>query len=127
MSWEPREGRSRSIKRAIRNEEFLVAEVDSQVVGFIHFIIHEDVIDGAPNAFITALYTRERFRGGGIGTMLLHRAVTESTASGATFIETSTLHSSAKAFYERHHFKQIFGEIGEVFLELDVKEFLRAP
>jgi GNAT superfamily N-acetyltransferase len=97
-----------------------VAEVSSHIVGFIHFVLHEDIIDGAPNAFITAFYVQEGYRGKGIGVQLLHEAIVASMERGATFIETSTLHSSAKAFYERHGFRQIFGDIGEVFLELDV-------
>ncbi|MDG6981561.1 MAG: hypothetical protein JRN51_10690 [Nitrososphaerota archaeon] len=35
-----------------------------------------------------------------------------SAMRGAAFIETSTLHVGAKAFYERHGFKQTFGDIG---------------
>lgn len=126
LNWDPRQGRIRSVKHAIRDKEFLVAEIRVQVVGFIHFVIHEDVIDGAPNAFVTAFYVQERFRGRGIGAKLLRGAITESAARGAAFMETSTLHSEAKAFYEKRNFRQTFGDIGEVFLELDVDKFLKA-
>jgi GNAT superfamily N-acetyltransferase len=122
QSWKPKTGRSRSIRRAIKRKEFLVAEAGSEVLGFIHFIIHEDVIDGAPNSFITAFYVQKGFRGRGIGTRLLHDAIVESVAHGAVSVETSTIHSSAKTFYEKRHFKQTIGEIGEVFLELDLKK-----
>jgi GNAT superfamily N-acetyltransferase len=126
LTWKPKRGRSRSIRRAIRNNEFLVAERRSRIVGFAHFVMHEDVVDGAPNAFVTALYVRERFRGRGVGTGLLREVILASAARGAVFIETSTLHSSARAFYEKNHFTQTMGDIGEVFLELDVAEFLKA-
>jgi hypothetical protein len=32
----------------------------------------------------------------------------------------------AKELYEKHHFKQTMGDIGEVFLELDIAEYLQA-
>lgn len=121
LNWEPNLGRIRSIKRAIRNDEFVVAESGSTVVGFIHFVIHGDVIDGSPNAFITAFYVQEMFQRRGIGTRLLNEAIAESAKRGATFIETSTIHSSAKSFYEKNGFVQTVGDIGEIFLELDIK------
>ena len=127
LTWAPQSGRIRSIKYAVRDKEFLVAEAGSKIVGFIHFVLHEDVIDGAPNAFITAFYVQEASRDRGIGTKLLHRAVVESMKRGATFIETSTIHSGAKAFYEKRGFAQTVGDIGEVFLELDVSEYREAP
>lgn len=103
-----------------------MADASSTIVGFIHFVQHEDVIDGAPNAFITAFYVQGRYRGKGIGEALLHEAIKASAMKGATFVETSTLHRTAKAFYERHGFKQIFGDIGETFLELDIARYLEA-
>ena len=125
LNWNPKSGRTPSIRRAVRNKEILVAEMQSRVVGFIHFVIHEDIIDGAPNAFITAFYVQKMSRGKGVGTTLLQQAITESTKRGATFIETSTLHSRAKTFYEKRGFSQTMGEIGEAFLELDVTKAKR--
>jgi GNAT superfamily N-acetyltransferase len=94
-------------------------------VGFIHYIIHEDVIGGAPNSFITAFYVQGRFRGRGIGSALLREAVTESAEHGVVNVETSTIHSRAKSFYEKHHFRQVQGDIPETFLDLDVVKFLK--
>ena len=126
LNWEPQWERTASINRSIRNNEFMVAEATSGLVGFVHFVLHEDVIDGAPNAFITAFYIQEGYRGGGIGTAVLRAAIMASAERGAAFIETSTLHASAKMFYERRGFKQVFGDMGEVFLELDVAKYLEA-
>jgi len=102
--------------------EVLVAEVDGKVVGFIHFVMHEDVIDGGPNAFITAFYVSPAHRGKGVGSRLLRAAVADVLERGAVGVETSTIHESAKRLYERHHFKQAKGDIAEVFLELDIDE-----
>lgn len=124
MNWRPPSGRIRSINRAIENNELLVAVIGDMIVGFIHLILHEDMIDGAPNSFITAFYVRKRYRRRGIGTHLLREAVIVSAARGATFVETSTIQSRAKTFYERHGFSQTIGDIGELFLELDVTNYL---
>jgi GNAT superfamily N-acetyltransferase len=88
--------------------------------------MHEDIIDGAPNSFITAFYVSPSHRGKGVGTLLLERAITNSLALGAVGVETSTTQALARKLYEKLHFKQTMGEIGEVFLELDIPEYLRA-
>jgi len=88
--------------------------------------MHEDVIDGDPNSFITAFYVTPPFRRKGIGTLLLKWAIDDSLVRGAVGVETSTIHAEAKKLYERLHFKQTFGDIGEVFLELDLKDYFLA-
>jgi len=91
------------------------------VVGFIHFVIHNDIIDGAPNSFITAFYVSSAHRNIGIGSALLHRVIADSVALGVVEIETSSFHGRARNFYLRHGFKQSRGDINEVFLELGVQ------
>ena len=125
FDWKPKSGRLESIRRAVRKRELLVAEVDSRVLGFIHYVIHEDIIDGAPNSFISAFFVTESYRRRGVGRLLLEKAITDSFARGAVGVGTSTIKASARRLYERHHFKQTMGDIGEVFLELDVDEYLK--
>jgi ribosomal protein S18 acetylase RimI-like enzyme len=127
LKWEPKIGRTKSIRRAIRNREVLVAETSSKVIGFIHFVMHEDVVDGGPNAFITAFCVSPAHRGQGVGSRLLQAAIADSLNRGAVGIETSTTHRSAKKLYERRHFKQAKGDMGEVFLELDIDEYAAEP
>jgi GNAT superfamily N-acetyltransferase len=122
----PSSGRLDSVQRAVRNREIIVAESASKIVGFIHYVMHEDIIDGSPNAFITAFYVSQASRGKGVGSLLLERAIVDSLAAGAVGVETSTIHIRARKLYERHHFKQTVGDIGEVFLELDIPEYLEA-
>jgi GNAT superfamily N-acetyltransferase len=86
--------------------------------------MHEDIIDGDPNSFITAFYVRPTHRRRGIGTLLLDRAIRDSLERGAVGVETSTIHANAKRLYEKMHFKQTIGDIAEVFLELDLTEYL---
>jgi GNAT superfamily N-acetyltransferase len=126
FDWKPSSGRIKSVRRAVRRRELLVAEAGSRVVGFMHYVMHEDIIDGDPNAFISAFYVAKADRGKGVGTLLLEQAITDSLARGAVGLETSTIHIRAKKLYERYHFKQTIGDIGEVFLELDVAEYLQA-
>ena len=126
FDWKPESGRLESVKRAIHHHEILVAQSNKRIVGFIHYMMHEDVIDGGPNAFISANYVSSGHRGRGVGTLLLKEMIKDSLARGAVGVETSTIHARAKKFYERQHFKQTLGDIPEVFLELDIQEYLRA-
>jgi len=104
----------------------LVAQSNKRIIGFIHYIVHEDIIDGGPNAFISANYVAYGHRGRGVGTLLLKEMIKDTLARGAVGVETSTIHARAKKFYEMQHFKQTLGDIPEVFLELDMQEYLRA-
>lgn len=126
FDWKPTSGRLESIQRGIRKRELLVAEADNKIIGFIHYVIHEDLIDGGPNSFISAFYVSKAHRRAGVGTLLLESAIEDSLERGAVGVETSTIHAQAKRLYEKHHFKQTIGDIGEVFLELDIPEYLQA-
>jgi GNAT superfamily N-acetyltransferase len=127
LNWEvPRE---ESVKRAVRNKELLVAHYRGEVAGFIHYVMHEDIIDGGLNCFITAFCVAPEFRKKGVGSKLLLAAIHDAVSRGAVGIETSTASPDARRLYERHHFKQFMGNwtMGEVFLELDMKEYKHKP
>jgi len=124
LEWKvPRES---SIKRAVENKELLVADREGAVIGFIHCVMHEDVIDGGLNAFITCFYVAPEFRNQRIGSLLLERAIDDAVRKGAVGIETSTASPDARRLYERHGFKQFIGKwaMGEVFLELNMEKKL---
>jgi len=125
LDWRPEFGRDRSIQGAITRKELLVAELESRIIGFIHFVLHEDIIDGGPNSFITAFYVSPQYRDKGVGTRLLRKAINDSLENGAVGVETSTIHRKAKILYEKNHFKQTRGDIAEAFLELDIQEHNR--
>jgi len=109
--------RRRSLNGAVSRGELLVTEVEGKVVGLIHSVIHEDIVDGGPNSFITAFYVTPDWRNRGIGSALLRRAIGEALRKGCVGVETSTSSLDARQLYERHCFSQFRGE---VFLELDV-------
>jgi len=116
--------RKESIKRAMKNKELLVADLKGELVGFIHYVMHEDIIDGGLNSFITCFYVAPRFRNKGIGSTLLNSAIEDALDKSAIGIETSTSNPDARRLYEKHHFRQFMGNwtMGEVFLELDMKK-----
>jgi GNAT superfamily N-acetyltransferase len=113
-----------SIRRAINNKELLVADRKGEVMGFIHSVMHEDIIDGGPNSFITCFYVTPEFRNKGVGSRLLGTAINDALDKGAIGIEASTASPDARRFYEKHSFKQFKGKwtMGEVFLELDIEK-----
>jgi len=115
--------RELSIKRAIENKELLVADRKGIVIGFVHYVMHEDIVDGGLNAFITCFYVAPEFRNHRIGSLLLDRVIKDAIRKRAVGIETSTASPDARRFYERHNFKQFLGKwtMGEVFLEFDMK------
>jgi len=120
--------RVESIRRAIEKREILVACQGSKVIGFIHCVLHEDIIDGGPNSFITCFYVAPEFRDKGIGSGLLEEAVKKALDKGAVGVEASTASPDARRLYEAHHFKQFMGNwtMGEVFLELDMDKHGRS-
>jgi GNAT superfamily N-acetyltransferase len=123
LNW--RTPREESIKRAKENKELLVADWKSEVIGFIHWVMHEDIINGGPNSFITCFYVASEFRNNGIGSELLDRAINDALDKGAVGIETSTANPDARRLYETRHFRQFMGNwtMGEVFLELDMEKY----
>ena len=100
LEFTPRWGRTKSIRDSVAKEEILVAVSKFRVVGFIHCVVHDDIIDGGPNAFITALYVTPSCRRKGVGSSLLQHLVAGVTAKGALEIETSTTKRDGRRFYE---------------------------
>lgn len=107
--------------------ELLVADQQGKAIGFIHQVMHEDIIGGGLNSFITCFYVAPEFRSTGVGSGLLRRAIKDALDKGSVGIEASTASPDARRLYERHHFKQFMGKgtMGEVFLELDIEEYER--
>jgi len=75
--------RETSILRAVKNKELLVADCRGKLVGFIHYVIHEDIIDGDPNSFITVLYVIPEYRNKGVGSTLVKAAIADALKRGA--------------------------------------------
>src|SRR5467141_4804001 len=105
FDWKPSSGRLKSVGRAVKKGELLVAATGSRIIGFVHYVMHEDIIDGAPNSFITAFFVTKTHRRRGVGTLLLEEAITDSLARGAVGVETSTIHALARKLYPKTSFQ----------------------
>jgi len=81
--------REESVRRAVKNKELLVSDYKGKLLGFIHCVMHEDIVDGGPNSFITAFFVLPEFRNKGVGSNLLQAAIGEKTLREAPL---STIH-----------------------------------
>ena len=117
--------REASLRRVVKNKELLIANHQGKLIGFIYYVMHEDIIDGGPNSFITAYYVLPEYRNRGVGSRLLQAAIEDALERGALEIEASTADPDARRLYEKHHFKQFMGKwsMGEVFLELNISKY----
>ena len=112
-----RKQRCSVFRDALRRDELIVAEKDRKVVGFVHYVMHNDIIDGGTNAFITAWYVTPSKRREGTGSKLLGKAIEEAVKKGAVGIEASTTNPEAYRLYSKFGFEQFNGEI---FLEMNM-------
>lgn len=102
--------RSASIRKAINNPngELLVAEVDSQIAGFIHQVFFEDPLHAGLNSLVTDLFVKEEHRRKGIGSKLLNKALESAKTREVKEVHVTTLEDNKKAmtFYEKHGFNR---------------------
>jgi GNAT superfamily N-acetyltransferase len=112
-----RKEREMSFGQAFGNSELIVAEQDGIIVGFTHYVTHNDIIDGGLKAFITAFYVTPSERRKGVGSALLAKTIQDALKKGVVRIESSTTNSEARRLYEKHGFKQFSSE---VFLEMNM-------
>ena len=94
------------IHEALQNEnhEILVAELNSKIVGVLHFTIFTDIMFGDYNSHILFLLVKEEHRRKGIGVKLLHKAIERAKEKGAVEIHVDTKSKEAEAFYKKEGF-----------------------
>jgi ribosomal protein S18 acetylase RimI-like enzyme len=103
----------RSYLESKLGEYFLVAELDSKIIGFIYGTIHKAknmavIKDGEFYIEIDDIYTLPEYRGNGIGSLLLSKILEISKQNE---IERSLIYSSTKDmdsiinFYKKHDYK----------------------
>ena len=88
------------------NHEIYVADVEGKLVGFIELRIFPDFVEGAPIAIIQNLIVEKHYRGFGIGSKLLQRAIREARRRIACEIHVWTEFENYEAinFYTKHGF-----------------------
>jgi ribosomal protein S18 acetylase RimI-like enzyme len=118
------EGRLKEIRKSIGAHEIIVSQDrrTNDLSGFIHGIIHNDPISGAPLVYITAFYVRKEFRGMGLGSMMLRLLLKRAIAKGVVGAEVATSQPKAIRLYKKFGFSQYKAEIGEIQLELNLKK-----
>lgn len=100
-----------------KNQEILVAEIDSKVVGFSHVMILEQksisCLKPQIVVYIQDLNVLEEKRGQGIGTMLMNASKEYGKKHGADFIRTQVFPQNIDGmrFYERNGFCEMMKTI----------------
>jgi GNAT superfamily N-acetyltransferase len=61
----------------------LVAEVDGELAGLVHFIFHRTTISIAPTCYLQDLFTAESWRGNGIGRALIEAVYEQARLAGS--------------------------------------------
>lgn len=95
------------------NQDILVAEEDSRVVGFSHVMIlpQKSVACLKPETavYIQDMDVSEEMRGRGIGTLLMDASKEYGRAHGADFIRTQVFpqNEAGLRFYERNGFREM--------------------
>jgi GNAT superfamily N-acetyltransferase len=119
--------RESEIRKAVEKKQLMVGIYKGKRIGFIHYVMHEDIIDGGSNSFITAFFVSSQHRNKGVGSALLKAAIDDALGRGARGVETSVENPDARRLYERHNFEQFMGNwtMGEVFLELNIQKYLK--
>lgn len=92
--------------RLMSNEEQvfgLIAEIEGEPVGFVHYIFHRSTFHVEPICFLQDLFTSPSFRGQGIARSLIEAVSSAATAVGAKRVYWQTAQSNEKAIslYER--------------------------
>jgi len=90
------------------NCDIYVAEIDNVIAGFIEIHVFPDFVEGAHIATIQNLIVKKNYRGLGIGSRLVERAVEETKDRNAIEIHVWTEFDNERAisFYTKRGFKK---------------------
>ncbi len=103
--------RDEAIRKAIRDPagELLVAASSGQVVAFIHQVFFQDPLHAGLNSAITSLFVSDRYRGRGIASQLVKRALENAKTRRVVEVHVDTEESNRDAvrLYERLGFKRV--------------------
>ncbi len=81
----------------------IVAEVEGQLVGLVHYIFHRSTISIAPTCYLQDLFTKESTRGKGIGRKLISAVYEQAKIAGSARVywHTQESNSTAMKLYNR--------------------------
>jgi len=91
-----------------KNSNFLIAEIDKRVVGFINFITRKTLLHSGLSGLIDELVVSQAYQNKGIGQYLIQKAIEECKKLGCCEIEVSTEYENKKAirFYKKFGFEE---------------------
>lgn len=75
----------------------LVAEVDGQLLGLVHYLYHRSTTAIGPNCYLQDLFTAEAARGKGVGRALIDAVIDISKAAGCGRLYWHTRESNVTA------------------------------
>lgn len=75
----------------------LVAEVDGQLLGLVHYLYHRSTTAIGPNCYLQDLFTAEAARGKGVGRALIDAVIDISKAGGCGRLYWHTRESNVTA------------------------------
>ena len=81
----------------------LVAEIDNQLAGLVHYIFHRTTISIAPTCYLQDLFTLESERGKGIGRRLIEAVYEQARQAGSARVYwlTHETNSDAMQLYDK--------------------------
>ncbi|MFX1450437.1 MAG: GNAT family N-acetyltransferase [Promethearchaeota archaeon] len=90
------------------NSNFLIAEIDGIIVGFINFMTRRTLLHPGPSGLIDELIVNKKYQNKGIGQHLIQKAIEISRQLGCFEIEVSTELTNKKAidFYKKLGFEE---------------------
>ena len=80
----------------------IVAELDGELVGLVHYIFHRTTISIAPTCYLQDLFTMESARGQGIGRKLIQAVYEQAKQAGSARVYwlTHETNSTAMKLYD---------------------------
>ena len=81
----------------------LVAELQGEIVGLVHYIFHRSTIQIAPTCYLQDLFTVAEARGRGVGRALIEAVYERATAAGTgrVYWQTHESNLTARQLYDR--------------------------
>jgi GNAT superfamily N-acetyltransferase len=81
----------------------MVAEVDGQLVGLVHYLFHRTTLSIAPTCYLHDLFTHESARGQGIGRKLIQAVYEQARIAGTSRVYwlTHETNSTAMQLYDK--------------------------
>ena len=81
----------------------LVADLEGQLIGLVHFIYHRSTISIAPTCYLQDLFTLESARGNGVGRALIQQVYERAKQAGSSRVYwlTHETNNTAMQLYDK--------------------------